>query len=286
MPVEEFFVKITTLPKINHKALTDHESIILKDFSIKLLCELEKLAVVVTIAAAKLPTLPHEARDILLCLVPFIKNKTDAELEMVCREVNISSRKEISQSQYDSPDTQLSQGTKSSEETHVNSTVSPVIENSETKALNDIGDTPVITTDTINQDGNIANEARPQLYSNTTLGQYLDFSSKSTHTNSRSDNTKRSNKNTSNAQKPQFTKLGMHTRKQRKSKLKSNKVKRAHKTIRTKMVKSQTKQNAHLITQLFAFGHTLTSNFNLFPHMLPFHHRFLHNKPRVKIKYK
>ena len=87
-----------------------------------------------------------------------------------------------------------------------------LIENSETKTLNDIYDTPVITNDTITQDGNIANEAIPQLHSNTTLGQYLDFSSKSTHTNSRPDNTKRSNKNTSKAQKPQFTKLGMHTR--------------------------------------------------------------------------
>ena len=120
--------------------------------------------------------------SILLCLVPFIKNKTDTELEMVCREVNISSRKEISQSQYDSLETQLSQGTKPSEETPVNSTISHVIENSEFKTFNDICDTPFITTDTINQDGNVANEARPQLYSNMTSGQYLDFSSKSTHT--------------------------------------------------------------------------------------------------------
>ena len=205
---------------------------------------------------------------------------------MVCREVNISSRKEISKSHYDSSDTQLSQDTKPSEETHVNSTVSPVIENSEFKTFNDICDKPVITIDTINQDGNVGNEARPQLYSNMTSGWYLDFSSKSTYTNSRSDNIKRSKNNTSKAQKPQFTKLGIHARKQRKSKPKSNKVKRAHKTIRTKMVKPQTKQNAHLITELFAFGHTLTSNFNLFPNMLPFHCRFLLNKPRVKIKYK
>ena len=206
------------------------------------------MAVVLTLAAAKLPTLPDEAGGILLCLVPFIKNKTDTELEMVCREVNISSRREISQSQYDRPDTQLSQGIKLSEETHVNSTVSPVIENSETKTLNDICDMSVITTHTINQDGdvandaansianrtvspvvenndikifndtcnkpdikadtinqgtNIVNEARLQLYSNTTSGQYLDFSRKSTHPNSRSDNTKRSEKSTSKAQKPQ-----------------------------------------------------------------------------------
>ena len=51
-------------------------------------------------------------------------------------------------------------------------TVSPVVENSETKILNSTCDKPVIT----NQDGNVANEARPQLNSNTTSGQYLDFS--------------------------------------------------------------------------------------------------------------
>ena len=38
-------------------------------------------------------------------------------------------------------------------------------------------------TDTINQDGNVANEARHQLNSNTTSGQYLDFSSNSTQWN-------------------------------------------------------------------------------------------------------
>ena len=43
MPVEESFVKIMNLPKINHKVLTDPESIKLKDLSIQLLCELEKL---------------------------------------------------------------------------------------------------------------------------------------------------------------------------------------------------------------------------------------------------
>ena len=56
----------------------------LKDFSIKLLCELEKLAVVLTLAVAKLPTLPDETMGNPLCLVPFIKNKTDTELDMIC----------------------------------------------------------------------------------------------------------------------------------------------------------------------------------------------------------
>ena len=95
--------------------------------------------------------------------------------------------------------------------------VSPVVENNETKTLNDTYDKPVITSDTLNQDGdvandvayrtvslvvensetnilnntcdkpvikiqdgNIANDARPQLNSKTTSGQYIDFSGKST----------------------------------------------------------------------------------------------------------
>ena len=129
------------LPKINHKAFIDHESIKLKDFSKKLLCELEKLDIVIALAEAKLPTLPDETRGILLCLLPFIKNKTDTKLVMVCRELNISSRKEISQSQCNRPDTQLSQDTKPSEETPGNSMVSPCNRNSKTKTLNDICDT-------------------------------------------------------------------------------------------------------------------------------------------------
>ena len=137
MSTEEFFVKITNLPKVNHEALTDHESIILKDFSIKLLCEPEKLAVVCTLAVAKLPTLPDETRGILQCLLPFNK-KTATELVIVYRELIASYRKEISQSQYNSSDTQLSQGIKPSEETPESSTVSPVIENNRTKTLSDM----------------------------------------------------------------------------------------------------------------------------------------------------
>ena len=66
-------------------------------------------------------------------------------------------------------------------------------------------------TDTINQDGNVANEARPQLNSNKTSGQYLDFSTNSTQPNPRRDNTKRSKKkkSTSRVQNPKFTKLSM-----------------------------------------------------------------------------
>ena len=54
------------------------------------------MAVVCTLAVAKLPTLPDETRDILLCLLPFIRNKTDTELVMLYRELITSYSRKIS----------------------------------------------------------------------------------------------------------------------------------------------------------------------------------------------
>ena len=142
------------LPKINHKAFTDHESIKLKDFSEKLLCELEKLDIVIALAEAKLPTLPDETRGILLCLLPFIKNNT---------ELNVSSRKEISQIQYDSPYIEPCQSTKTSKATGQDITVSDVVENSKTKTQIVTCDRLIITTDSIDQDEDAANDDRFQL---------------------------------------------------------------------------------------------------------------------------
>ena len=70
----------------------------------------------------------------------FNKNKTDTELAMVYRELNISSRKEISQSQCDSPDIELCQSTKTSKATCHNIVVCPVVENSEIKTPSDTCD--------------------------------------------------------------------------------------------------------------------------------------------------
>ena len=131
------------------------------------------------------------------------------------------------QKQCDSSNIELSQGTKPIEQTPGKSTTPTVVGNTETKTPNDTCENPVITADTLNQDGdvangvayrtvspeveksemkmlsntcdkpvitnhddNIANEVKAQLNSNTTSGQYLDFSGKSTQPNSRSDNTK------------------------------------------------------------------------------------------------
>ena len=58
----------------------------------------------------------------------------------------------------DSAQTKLCQGTKPSEQTAGNSTSSPIVENNETKTLNDTYDKPVITSDILNQDGDVAND--------------------------------------------------------------------------------------------------------------------------------
>ena len=51
--------------------------------------------------------LTDDTMGILTCLFLFIKNKTDTEIAVVYREINIFSRKEIPQCQYDSSDIEL-----------------------------------------------------------------------------------------------------------------------------------------------------------------------------------
>ena len=58
----------------------------------------------------------------------------------------------------DNAQTKLSQGTKPSEQTPANSTASPIVGNNETKILNNTFDKPVFTCDTLNQDGDVAND--------------------------------------------------------------------------------------------------------------------------------
>ena len=147
--------------------------------------------------------------------------------------------------------------------------VSPIVKNCETKMLNNTYSNPVST----NQNAKIANDARPQLHSKTSLEQTLDFYSKSTHPKSRSDDTKRSKMNISRDKEPWFTRL-----KQRKSTTKSKKLSRTHKTMSTKIRKWQTKESVH---QTFT-----TSNFISPSNMLPFLSRLLLKRPKVKVKHK
>ena len=166
--------------------------------------------------------------ELIKYFFPLIADITDAERDMIYEGSLLTNVVVNHQGQCDSSNIELSQGTKPSEQTHGNSTAPSVVENTETKTPNDTCDNPVTTADTLNQDGdvangvayrtvspvvensetkmlnntcdkpvitnhdgNIANEVKAQLNSNTTSGQYLDFSGKSTQSNSRSDNTKR-----------------------------------------------------------------------------------------------
>ena len=198
---------------------------------------------------------------------------------MVCRELNIFSRKEISQSQYDSPDSQLCQSTKTSKATCHNISF-PAVENSETKTHSDKCDRLIIVSDSINQDGDAANNFRFQLNPNKTSKKYLDCPCKSKQPSSKPENVKRlkrSRETIFRAQNPHFPRSSKQRIRQRKSKPPSWERKGTSKKMRTKMGKSQTKQKVHFITEVLAFGHILTSNFNLLPNMLPFHCRFLLN---------
>ena len=78
--------------------------------------------------------------------------------EKIYWELWFTNREKSPQRHCDCSNIELSQGTKPSELTHGNSTVYPVVENSETKTLNDTCDKLVITSDTINQDGHVAND--------------------------------------------------------------------------------------------------------------------------------
>ena len=73
---------------------------------------------------------PTDMTPIVTYVISLIKNMTNAEQEKIYWEKN-------PQRQCDSSNNELSQGTKSSEQTPGNSTASPVVQNSETKTLND-----------------------------------------------------------------------------------------------------------------------------------------------------
>ena len=64
--------------------------------------------------------------------------------EKIYQELQFTYRKKNPQRHCDGSNTELSQGTKPSEQTPGNSTASPVVENSKTKTFNDTCDKPVI----------------------------------------------------------------------------------------------------------------------------------------------
>ena len=78
--------------------------------------------------------------------------------EKIYWELRFTYREKNPQRHCDSSNIELSQGTKPSEQTPGSITVSPVVENRETNALSDTCDKLVIISDTINQDGDVAND--------------------------------------------------------------------------------------------------------------------------------
>ena len=185
-PARELMVKVEEFldfKQMTHETSVDHKSTTLEVLKEKVLCELERLSVATTITVGLLMKLggthPADMTQIVTYVISLTENMTKAEKEKIYWELWFTYREKNPQRHCDGSNIELSQGTKPSEQTPGNSTVSPVVQNSETKILNDTYDNPVITSDTLNQDGDvanvIANEVRAQLCSNTISGWYLDF---------------------------------------------------------------------------------------------------------------
>ena len=107
----------------------------------KFQCELERLSVA-TVFAVQLRmnldgTGPTDVTLIVTDLLSLTRNKADAEKEKIYWELRFTYREKSPQRHCDTSNVEISQGTKPSEQTPRNSTVYPVVENSETKTLND-----------------------------------------------------------------------------------------------------------------------------------------------------
>ena len=148
--------------QITHGTSIDQMSTIVEVLVENFQCELERLSAVSAFAIRLLMNLDGtslaDMTPVVTDLLLSLRNKTDAEREKIYWELWFTYREKNPQRHCDSSNIELSQGTYSSEHTPVNCTVSPVVENSEIKTLNDTCDKPVITSDTVNQDGNVAND--------------------------------------------------------------------------------------------------------------------------------
>ena len=90
----------------------------------------------------------------LVITVP--ESMTKAEQERICWELWFTYREKNPQRQCDSSNIELSQYAKPSKQTPGNCTASPIVGNNETKTLKDTCDNPVITSETLNQNGDVA----------------------------------------------------------------------------------------------------------------------------------
>ena len=138
----------------------DDKSTILEYLKEKSLHVLERLSVAPTVTVGLLMKLdwidPADMTPTEI-VISLSENMTKAEQEKIYWELWFDYREKNPRRQCDSSNIELSQGTKPSEQTPGNSTASSVVVNNESKTLNDTCDNPVITSETLNQYGDVAN---------------------------------------------------------------------------------------------------------------------------------
>ena len=163
-PARELMVKVEEFlefKQMTYETSIDHKSTTLLSLK-KILCVLERFSVAITIVVGLLMkpdgTDPADMTPIVTYVISLTENMTKAEKEKIYWDFWLTYREKNPQRQCGSSNIELSQGTKPSEQTPGNSTASPIVENNETKTLNDTCDNAVITSDTLNQDGDVAND--------------------------------------------------------------------------------------------------------------------------------
>ena len=112
---------------MTHETSIEHKSATLEVLKKKFLCELERLSFATTFAVwlfMKLDgTDPADMTPIITYVISLTKNMTNAEQEKICWELWLTYREKKPQRQCDRSNTELSQGTKPSEQTPGNSTI-------------------------------------------------------------------------------------------------------------------------------------------------------------------
>ena len=143
-PARELMVRVEEFlefKQMTHETSMDDKSTTLEYLKEKFPHVLERLSVATTVTVGLLMKLdgtePADMAPIVTYVISLTENITKAEKEKIYWDFWFIYREKNPQRQCDSSNTELSQGTKPSEQIPGNSTVSPVVVNNETKTLND-----------------------------------------------------------------------------------------------------------------------------------------------------
>ena len=164
-PAREFTVRAEVFlrfKQMTHETSIDDMFTSLVALKEKFICVLERFSVATTITVGLLMKLDGsglaDMARIVTDVISLTENMTKFEQEKIYWDSWFTYRERNPQRQCDSSNIEIHQGAKPSEQTPGNCTALPIVENNETKTLNDTCDKPVITSDTLNQDGDVAND--------------------------------------------------------------------------------------------------------------------------------